>query len=102
MVCEVLKQARLSVLDFNTCQLETFWGSAVRRSAICAGPREPGSPPAAACQLPRLPSSSPTTTGKTGEGRTGGDARDHELQGLVLGDRLWRGRAAGFTWGEGR
>ncbi|XP_009706408.1 PREDICTED: LOW QUALITY PROTEIN: chymotrypsin-like elastase family member 1, partial [Cariama cristata] len=49
VLSEVLKQARLSVVDFNTCSLETFWGSVVRRSMICAGLSEPGSPPAT-CQ----------------------------------------------------
>ncbi|KAM6130241.1 LOW QUALITY PROTEIN: chymotrypsin-like elastase family member 1 [Phoenicopterus ruber ruber] len=71
---EVLKQARLSVVDFTTCCLETFWGSAVRWPVICVGLRQPGSPPDA-CQVPWLPSSSPTMAGKTGEGRTEGCQR---------------------------
>ncbi|XP_019357815.1 PREDICTED: elastase-1-like [Gavialis gangeticus] len=45
----VLNQAKLPVIDFNTCRLQKFWGHRVRQSMICAGFRDAGGPPAA-CQ----------------------------------------------------
>ncbi|XP_066477486.1 elastase-1-like [Tiliqua scincoides] len=46
---EVLNQANLPIIDFNTCHLKKFWGSKIQPSMICAGLRDTvGSP--AACQ----------------------------------------------------
>uniref|UniRef100_A0A7M4EWH2 Peptidase S1 domain-containing protein n=1 Tax=Crocodylus porosus TaxID=8502 RepID=A0A7M4EWH2_CROPO len=41
----VLNQAKLPVIDFNTCRLQKFWGDRVRQSMICAGFRDAGGPP---------------------------------------------------------
>lgn len=48
-LAESLNQARLPIIDFNTCRQKKFWGNRVRDSMICAGFRDTEGPPAA-CQ----------------------------------------------------
>ncbi|XP_048843122.1 elastase-1 [Brienomyrus brachyistius] len=48
-LAEALNQARLPIIDFNTCKQKKFWGDRVRDSMICAGFRHTEGPPAA-CQ----------------------------------------------------
>ncbi|XP_020652514.3 chymotrypsin-like elastase family member 1 [Pogona vitticeps] len=46
---EVLNQANLPVIDFNTCHLKKFWGNKVQSSMLCAGYEDTAYSPAA-CQ----------------------------------------------------
>uniref|UniRef100_UPI00398F3DD9 elastase-1-like n=1 Tax=Pristiophorus japonicus TaxID=55135 RepID=UPI00398F3DD9 len=46
---EVLNQARLPIIDHQTCKLKRFWGDRVRNTMICAGFKDTEGPPAA-CQ----------------------------------------------------
>ncbi|XP_034993398.2 chymotrypsin-like elastase family member 1 [Zootoca vivipara] len=46
---EVLNQAKLPVIDFNTCHLKKFWGSKIQSSMLCAG-LEDTARSSAACQ----------------------------------------------------
>lgn len=58
-LAEVLNQAKLPVLDFNTCHHKKFWGNKMRPTMLCAGLRDNAKSPAA-CQVqkstnPELP-----------------------------------------------
>ncbi|XP_060622831.2 chymotrypsin-like elastase family member 1 [Anolis sagrei] len=46
---EVLNQANLPIIDFNTCNLKKFWGAKIQSSMICAGVIDTTKSPAA-CQ----------------------------------------------------
>ncbi|KAH0623464.1 hypothetical protein JD844_006225 [Phrynosoma platyrhinos] len=46
---EVLNQANLPVIDFNTCHHKKFWGAKIQSSMLCAGVRDTTQSPAA-CQ----------------------------------------------------
>ncbi|XP_028649216.2 chymotrypsin-like elastase family member 2A [Erpetoichthys calabaricus] len=48
-LAETLNQARLPIIDFNTCRQKKFWGDRMRDSMICAGFQDTEGPPAA-CQ----------------------------------------------------
>ncbi|XP_060097041.1 chymotrypsin-like elastase family member 1 [Heteronotia binoei] len=48
-LAEVLNQAKLPVLDFNTCHQRKFWGNKMQPSMLCAGLRDNAKSPAA-CQ----------------------------------------------------
>ncbi|XP_054838372.1 chymotrypsin-like elastase family member 1 [Eublepharis macularius] len=48
-LAEVLNQAKLSVIDFNTCHHKKFWGDKIQPSMLCAGSRDTAKAPAA-CQ----------------------------------------------------
>ncbi|XP_015271175.1 PREDICTED: chymotrypsin-like elastase family member 2A, partial [Gekko japonicus] len=48
-LAEVLNQAKLPVLDFNTCHDKKFWGNKMQPSMVCAGLRDNAKSPAA-CQ----------------------------------------------------
>nr|XP_028584363.1 chymotrypsin-like elastase family member 1 [Podarcis muralis] len=47
---EVLNQAKLPVIDFNTCHLKKFWGSKIQTSMLCAGLKDTARS-SAACQV---------------------------------------------------
>ncbi|XP_062926788.1 chymotrypsin-C [Mobula hypostoma] len=49
VLSEVLNQARMPIIDHQTCKMKKFWGDRVRSTMICAGLKDiEGSP--AACQ----------------------------------------------------
>ncbi|XP_043534660.1 elastase-1 isoform X1 [Chiloscyllium plagiosum] len=49
ILSEVLNQARLPIIDHQTCKMKKFWGDRVRNTMICAGYKDKEGPPAA-CQ----------------------------------------------------
>nr|XP_023676023.1 elastase-1-like isoform X1 [Paramormyrops kingsleyae] len=71
-LAEALNQARLPIIDFNTCKQKKFWGDRVRDSMICAGFRHTEGPPAA-CQVSLTVMTPPPSGGRSTDLTTSGN-----------------------------